>query len=108
MNFRICFTYLSHFSELLPGDLERSAIFLQDLIGQALNSFPLSTTVTAVELDFCILKSSYFVQIYIRCDVHLAIPNELDALRLEIERIVSQMMLRCFWEIHYSECKGCL
>ncbi len=106
MNFQICFTCPARFCELLPGDLGSSAIFLQDLVGQAVASFPLAAIVIAVELDFYISESTYFVQIHIRCNAHLgAIPSDLEALKLEIESIVSQAMLQCFWEIRYSECR---
>jgi hypothetical protein len=108
MNFQICFTCPDRFCELLPGDLGSSAIFLQDLVGQALASFPLPTVVIAVELDFRIPESTYLVQIHIRSNARLgAIPYDWDTLRLEIECIISQVMLQCFWEIRYSECRDC-
>ncbi len=108
MNFQICFTCPNRFCELLPGDLGSSAIFLQDLIGQALASFPLAAVVIGVELDFRISESMYLVQIHIHSNADLpTIPYDWDALKLEIECIVSQAMLQCFWEIRYSECRDC-
>ena len=105
MDFWLCFTCPARYCELLPGDLGSSAIFLQDLIDQALNHFHLSAAVIAVELDFFLLESAYSVHINIRCDAHLgAIPSDMEALKLEVEGIVSQVMLQCFWEIHHSEC----
>ena|ERR1700694_4342628 len=64
-----------------------SAILLQDLVGQALASFPLASAVIAVELSFCIYESTYLVQIHIRCNV--AIPCDLDALRLKKLSVLS-------------------
>ena len=108
MNFQICFTCPDHFCELLPGDLGGSAIFLQDLLGQALTSFPWAAVTVAVELDFHVSESTYFVQIHIRSTVRLAvIPYDWDTLRLEIECIISQAMLQCFWEVQSSECRDC-
>lgn len=108
MDFWLCFTCSARFCELSPGDLGSSAIFLQDLIGQALNCFHLRAAVVVVELDFFLPKSAYSVHVNIRCDTHLgAIPSDLEALKLEVESIVSQVMLQCFWEIRYSECRDC-
>jgi len=108
MNFWLCFTCPDRFCELLSGDLGSSAIFLQDLIGQALNCFPLSVVVVVVELDFLLPEGAYSVHINIRCNAHLgAIPPDLEALKLEVESIISQVMLQCFWEIRYSECRDC-
>lgn len=108
MNFQICFTCPDRFCELLSSDFGSSAIFLQDLVGQALPSFPLPTVVIAVELDFRISDSTYLVRIHIRSNARLgAIPYDWDTLRLEIECAISQAMLQCFWEVRYSECRGC-
>ena len=108
MNFQICFTCPDRFCELLPGDLGSSAIFLQDLVGQALASFPLAAVVIGVELDFRISESTYLVQIHIHSNAYLAaIPYDWGDLKLEIECIISQAMLQCFWEIRYSEYRDC-
>jgi hypothetical protein len=105
VDFWLCFTCPARFSELLPGDLGSSAIFVQNLISQALNGSHLIGVVVAVELDFFVSESTYFVRIHIRYEAHLtAIPYDLEVLKLEIESVVSQAMLQCFWEIHYSEC----
>lgn len=104
MDFWLCFTCPARYCELLPGDLGSGAIFLQDLIDQALNCFHLSAAVITVELDFFLPESAYSAHINIRCDAHPgAIPSDMEALKLAVESIVSQVMLQCFWEIHSLE-----
>ncbi len=105
MDFWLCFTCPAHFCELLSGDLGSSAIFLENLIGQVLQRFPLIAVAVAVELDFSLSESMYFLHIHIRCSAHFAtISYEPEVVKLEIEDVVSQVLLQCFWEVYYSEC----
>ena len=105
MDFWLCFTCPAHFCELLPGDLGSSTIFLENLIGQVLQSFFLIRVAVAVELDFCLSESMYFLHIHIRYSANFAmISSEPEVVKLEIEDVVSQVLLQCFWEVHYSEC----
>jgi len=105
MNFWLCFTCPSRFCELLPGDLESSAIFVEDLISQALKSLTLIAIVSTVKLDFLIRESIYFIRIHIWYYVRSKeVPNDLEATMLEIESLASQALLQCFWEVRCAEC----
>ncbi len=102
---KLCFTCPSKFCELQPGELGSNTIFLQNLIGQALSNFHVLAVVDTIELDCCFSESTYAVHIYLQYDTHIAaIPYDQEALKLEVESVVSQAMLQCFWEIHCSEC----
>lgn len=104
MDFCLCFTCPGKFCELLPGDLESSSLFLEDLIRPVLKSLPLIAAGDFVKLDFSVSESMYLVQIHLRCRVPLEeLPCDIEEIGLEIEDLVSQTLLQCFWEVHYSE-----
>jgi hypothetical protein len=47
----------------------------------------------------------YFIQIHIQQYVrHYEFLSDLAVGRLEVECLVSQALLQCFWEVHYAEC----
>lgn len=84
MDLWLCFTCPARFCELLPGDLGSSALFLQHLIGQVLNSFHTRTELVAVELDYIISETVYSVDLHIRYDAHPAdVPFKTELLQLE-------------------------
>ncbi len=104
MDFCLCFTCPGKFCELLPGDLESSSIFLEGLIRPALKSLPLVGVEYTIKLEFSVSESMYLVQICLRCCVPLKeLPCDMEEISLEIEDLVSQTLLQCFWEVHYSE-----
>jgi hypothetical protein len=104
MDFWLRFACSARFSELLPGDLVGGAAFLENLTYQVLSSFPLPTDVDEVKLSFSALENTYQIQIYVRCYVHLKeMPYDPETTRAEIECLISQALLQCFWEIQYLE-----
>ncbi len=73
-------------------------------IRPVLKGFPLIAAEDFVKLDFSVSESMYLVQIHLRCcDPLEELPYDIEELGLEIEDLISQTLLQCFWEVHYSE-----
>lgn len=94
---RFCFQCSGKYSELLPGDLETSALFLEDLISMSLKGLSWLMIVDRVMLSFSHLQNMFTVQIRVWCYDRFKEPSdEAEDIELQVESLISYSLLQMF------------
>src|SRR5438105_15923916 len=97
---RLCFQCPGKFSELLPGDLEMSELFIEDLISQALRGLPSLMIVDTVRLFFSPLQNMYTFEVRIWCYERSKEPfDEEEDIEPQVESLISRALLQLFWVV---------
>lgn len=101
---RFCFHCPGAYSELLPGDLETSALFIEDLISHTLRGLPTLLIVDTVKLCFSPFQNAYSFRVRIWLYEHSKEPLlNAEDIELEVECLISRALLQLFWIVCVNE-----
>ena len=98
----LCFYCPGRYSEILPSDLEGAEIIVKKLVCYALERLPSPAIVHDVKIDFIPSEYIYTTCLSIQYYGNVEDPknNPIDR-KLQLECLLSQVLLQLFWEVHF-------